>query len=90
MNPSSEFESAKELSAALREIDRLKRELAEAAELRDSYWQTIRDILPPIPEEYDFQESDLEKMLAEATPVDSFLEELFEDLAKLPGEEAIS
>ena len=65
-----------DLPEALREIEKLRAELAEAKRERDSHWQTICKILPPIPPDYDFQEEDLPRLLAEAVSAEQFLAEI--------------
>jgi hypothetical protein len=65
-----------DLPEALREIEKLRVELAEAQRVRDSHWQTICKILPPIPPDYDFQEKDLQRLLAESMPAEQFLAEI--------------
>ncbi len=60
----------------MREIERLKLELAETKRQRDSYSNQLAQVLPPIPDDYDFQESNLEQLLAEAIPADTILAEL--------------
>jgi hypothetical protein len=65
-----------DLPEALREIEKLRAELAEAQRVRDSHWQTICKILPPIPPDYDFQEEDLPRLLADSMPAEQFLAEM--------------
>jgi len=67
------------LEQALQEIDALRARLAEAERIRDSHWQTICKILPPIPPDYDFQEADLPRLLAESTPAEVVLAEILRD-----------
>ena len=64
---------------AMQEIAALRTRLAEAERIRDSHWQRICKILPPIPPDYDFQEADLPMLLAESTSADDVLAEISRD-----------
>lgn len=64
------------LDQALEEIERLRSRLAIAERARDSHWRTIHKILPPIPPDYDFQEADLPRLLADAVPAERILAEI--------------
>lgn len=77
MTPTPSPNAPIDLPQALREIERLRIQLAESERIRDAYWQTIHKNLPPLPPELEFLEKNLDELLVGSVPMDAALCDLF-------------